>query len=281
MAIGWAARVQTPLGVTVVARWRRDAAGVGAERRSGGAEVVYPARRGRLPVAPLGGVVPAAHESPGRRWVGSVRAHGFILPHGGRVRADQTPPGGLVSTGAGPAESTGAGETEETGPVTDPSAPHPDAAPEPSTIASGSRGRRTRADAVAAAAVDLARAAATEVGGDQVGEYLGAEADGERVVTHAFAATVPGYRGWYWSVVVARASRARTATVDEVVLLPGDDALRPPPWVPWAERIRPGDLGAGDVLPADPDDDRLVPAYAEDADEEMLDLAFELGLGRP
>ncbi len=165
--------------------------------------------------------------------------------------------------------------------MTDPSAPHPDAAPDPSAIASGSRGRRTRADAVAAAAVDLARAAATEVGGDQVGEYLGAEADGERVVTHAFAATVPGYRGWYWSVVVARASRARIATVDEVVLLPGDDALRPPPWVPWAERIRPGDLGAGDVLPADPDDDRLEPAYAEDADEEMLDLAFELGLGRP
>ena len=53
--------------------------------------------------------------------------------------------------------------------------------------------------------------------------------------------------------------RRRAPTVSEVVLLPGADALRPPTWVPWEERVRPGDLGVGDLLPAAPDDDRLVP----------------------
>ena len=43
------------------------------------------------------------------------------------------------------------------------------------------------------------------------------------------------------------------------MLLPGADALLAPEWVPWSERLRPGDLGVGDLLPTAPDDDRLVP----------------------
>lgn len=131
-----------------------------------------------------------------------------------------------------------------------------------------------------AAAVELARAAAVEVGDDQVGEHVGVRADGERVVTHAFAAAVPGYSGWYWAVTVARGPRAKTVTVDEVVLLPSDDALRAPEWVPWADRLRPGDLGPGDLLPGRADDLRLVPAYVATGDAEVQQIAFELGLGR-
>ena len=142
-------------------------------------------------------------------------------------------------------------------------------------------------DSVLAAAVELAHAAAIEVGGDSVGAHSGARGEGERVVTHAFAATLPGYRGWYWAVTLARPPRGRTATVDEVVLLPGEDALRAPEWVPWQERLRPGDLGPGDLLPTEPDDYRLVPGYlagadggddGTDSDDDVL--AFELGLGR-
>jgi hypothetical protein len=135
-------------------------------------------------------------------------------------------------------------------------------------------------DEVAAAAVELARAAAQELGHDQVGDYLGAVAEDEFVVTHAFAATVPGYRGWYWAVTVARVEASTGVTVDEVVLLPGAEALLAPAWLPWAERIRPGDLGAGDLLPAAPDDHRLVPSYADDADDEVRAVAVEIGLGR-
>jgi hypothetical protein len=105
-------------------------------------------------------------------------------------------------------------------------------------------------------------------------------AEGERVATHAFAASVPGYAGWYWAVTVARAPRSKTVTVDEVVLLPGDGALLAPEWVPWSERLRPGDLGPGDILPSEPGDWRLVAAYTASGDPEVDDVAFELGVGR-
>jgi hypothetical protein len=108
---------------------------------------------------------------------------------------------------------------------------------------------------VCAAAVDIARAAAVEAGGDQVGEHLGVRAEGERIATHAFAASVPGYVGWYWAITVARAPRSKKVTVDEVVLLPGEGALLAPEWLPWSERLRPGDLSPGDILPSQPGDD--------------------------
>src|SRR6266576_139536 len=97
---------------------------------------------------------------------------------------------------------------------------------------------RTREpDEVCAQAVDLARSAAEEMAGAAaVGEHLGVEADGERVVTHLFNCLDPGYRGWRWAVTVARASRSRIVTVSESVLVPGPDAILAPPWVPWRAR---------------------------------------------
>jgi hypothetical protein len=71
---------------------------------------------------------------------------------------------------------------------------------------------------------------------------------------------------------VARAARARNVTVDEIVLVPGPDAILAPPWVPWRERVRPGDLGAGDILPAAADDERLVPTAVLEGDDGMEDL---------
>lgn len=143
-------------------------------------------------------------------------------------------------------------------------------------------GRERAPDAVLAAAVDVAHAAAVAAAGpDAVGEHLGVRGQGERVATHAFAADLPGYRGWYWAVTVARAPRSRTVTVDEVVLLPGDGALLAPRWVPWEERIRPGDLGPGDRVPPPAEDDpRLVPGYVHSDDPAVEEVAFGLGLGR-
>ena len=144
-------------------------------------------------------------------------------------------------------------------------------------------------DAVCAAAVDLARAAAQAVAGQQlVGERAGVEADAERIVTHFFACTDRAYTAWRWAVTVVRAPRSKTVTVDEVVLLPGPDALLAPAWVPWSERLLAGDLGIGDVLPTAADDERLVPGYAaigphdETDDVDTIDaLVNELWLGRP
>lgn len=139
--------------------------------------------------------------------------------------------------------------------------------------------RRPRLDRLCAEAVELARAAAEETG-DGVGEHLTTEAEADRVATHYFACDLPGYRGWRWAVVVARAPRARNVTVSETALLPGGDALTAPVWVPWADRLRAGDVGVGDLLPTDESDERLEPAYQLSDDDAVEDIAFELGVGR-
>jgi Protein of unknown function (DUF3027) len=136
-------------------------------------------------------------------------------------------------------------------------------------------------DAVAAEAVDLARAAAEDTSRPEfVGEHIGMVPEGDRVVTHYFACLDPAYRGWRWAVSVVRAARAKQATVSESVLLPGEDAMLAPAWVPWSDRLRPGDVGPGDLLPTPEDDPRLVPGFAW-TDEVDAELGWELGLGKP
>jgi hypothetical protein len=148
------------------------------------------------------------------------------------------------------------------------------------------RARKQVPDAACAEAVDAAREAAETAAPGEVGEHVGVEAEGERVVTHRFACLNTAYRGWAWAVTVARASRAKNVTINEVVLLPGSDSVLPPPWVPWSERLVPGDLGPGDIIPTPEDDDRLEPGLAgsDDLGEEESELgllAAELGLARP
>jgi DUF3027 family protein len=143
------------------------------------------------------------------------------------------------------------------------------------------RTRSPRLDAVCAEAVELAREAITEAGSDQIGAHLGTVAEADRVVTHLFEATVPSYRGWRWAVTVTRVPRSRRVTVSETTLLPGPEALLAQEWVPWDERLKPGDLGVGDLLPTAPDDDRLMPGYVQSDDPAVEEVAWELGLGRP
>ncbi|WP_206307681.1 DUF3027 domain-containing protein [Streptomyces sp. A0958] len=145
--------------------------------------------------------------------------------------------------------------------------------------AATTRGRTARTartpvpDRLCAEAVDLARAAAEEAAAPGVvGEHAGVVSEGDRVVTHYFECEDPGYRGWRWAVTVARASRAKNVTLDETVLLPGDDALLAPEWVPWSERLRPGDMGPGDLLPTEADDLRLEPGFTG-ADEPLPNSA--------
>ena len=137
---------------------------------------------------------------------------------------------------------------------------------------SPTRTRTKEPDQLCAEAVDLARAAAVAiVGPDYVGEHLEVLAEGERLVTHLFACEDPAYAGWRWAVTVGRAPRSKLVTVSETVLLPGPAALLAPPWVPWHDRLRPGDLGVGDLLPAPPDDERLVPLAALEGDDAVID----------
>lgn len=130
-------------------------------------------------------------------------------------------------------------------------------------------------------AVDQARQAIAEFSEpDAVGEYLGASYEDPNAATHRFLAHLPGYQGWQWAVVVATYAGADHATISEVVLVPGPTALLAPEWVPWENRVRPGDLGPGDLLAPVKDDPRLVPGYTASGDDQVDETAAEFGLGR-
>lgn len=148
--------------------------------------------------------------------------------------------------------------------------------------------RKPKADAALVSAVAHARGVLVEgVGEAEVGDHLGYAVDDERVVTHWFATTNPGYVGWRWAVTLARAPRQKAATVNEIVLLPGDDAMLAPEWVPWKDRVGKEDLGPGDLVPTTDDDPRLVPGYLVGDEEldgvsarEQRELIRDVGLGR-
>lgn len=139
-------------------------------------------------------------------------------------------------------------------------------------------------DRVLAEAVDVARRALGEsVDPDHVGEHLGVRAEAELIVSQIFESRAPGYGGWTWSVSLTRAPDSTAVTVNDIVSLPGDDAIVAPAWRPYRDRIAPGDLGPGDILPPEDDDIRLVPAWFGGDDEDSAadrEFAREVGLGR-
>ncbi|MQA03967.1 MAG: DUF3027 domain-containing protein [Streptosporangiales bacterium] len=149
-------------------------------------------------------------------------------------------------------------------------------------MSSALRTRKPVLDTACADAVELAREAAVLAApsAESVGEHLGVEPEDDRVASHLFACTDLAYRGWRWSVTVSRASRARAITVSEVTLLPGAEAVVAPAWVPWEERVRPGDLGPGDLLPTAPEDVRLQPGYTETGADADPATWWEPGIGR-
>ncbi|WP_349828289.1 DUF3027 domain-containing protein [Brevibacterium litoralis] len=184
---------------------------------------------------------------------------------------EQTAPvasGTQAGPGQGASAATVEGTTEETKP----------------------RARRARPakpaqDAILLAAVDVARSAIAEVADPaHIGDHLGAVMEGQRLATHSFVCTDRRYRGWHWVAVLARAPRSKKVTVCETALLPGDEALVAPAWVPWEKRVQPGDMTPKDTLPKVDDDPNLEPGLAqvdwsENADIDQLQT-YELGLGR-
>ena len=68
-----------------------------------------------------------------------------------------------------------------------------------------------------------------------VGEFLQLIEEDENVFTYLFEAKMKGYVGWTWSVSLF--ANDEDTSVSEVNLMPGDDSLVAPNWVPWAERL--------------------------------------------
>lgn len=139
-----------------------------------------------------------------------------------------------------------------------------------------------KTDKILAAAGNLARTALEEIAEPHtIGQHIGSAMIAERLATHYFLCTAAAYPGWAWAVTVARVPRGKIATVCETNLVPGPDALLSPAWLPYADRLAPGDLGAGDVLPRLEDDPNLELGFEQTGDDNVDQLAlYELGLGR-
>lgn len=101
------------------------------------------------------------------------------------------------------------------------------------------RRRTSKVDSQLANAKETALRALSEIADPtEIGLAHHLRAEEERLTTHLFECLKPGYRGWFWFATLSRAPRTKVATVCEVGLLPGDDALLAPAWVPWAERMK-------------------------------------------
>ncbi|PLS29028.1 DUF3027 domain-containing protein [Bifidobacterium parmae] len=121
---------------------------------------------------------------------------------------------------------------------------------------------------------ELARSVAMSVAEEpeQVGDVVETHELGDGVTDFRIAAHVKGYEGWQWSVTLYHDEELDRWTVNESSLIPTDDALMPPPWIPWKDRLEPTDLAPTDSIGTDPDDPRLEDGFrrtepAKDAGE--------------
>ena len=85
--------------------------------------------------------------------------------------------------------------------------------------------------------LDLARAAAVENATEKsVSSFVELIDEGDGAFSFVFESKLEGYQGWLWSVTLYD-SGDEAPTISEVVLLPGENALLAPAWVPWSERL--------------------------------------------
>lgn len=142
----------------------------------------------------------------------------------------------------------------------------------------------------------IAKAVAIEVADEdnQVGDFVEAIDLGDDVTDFRFETHVRGYEGWQWSVTLYHDAELDHWTVNESSLVPTDNALRPPEWIPWKDRLEPTDLAVTDSIGTDPDDPRLEEGFhathadggaapteaSETSEEDVEDAVEEFELSR-
>lgn len=133
---------------------------------------------------------------------------------------------------------------------------------------------------------EVARSALAEVtDSSHIGAFVETQPTTEQTAIVTFVSTMPGYKNWKWLVMLSWLD-AKHLTIDEVAMVPTDEALVAPAWVPWSQRVEAGDLGVGDELPYQALDPALAPGYVQ-AEQDLLDdqetlrpFWWSLGLGR-
>lgn len=129
--------------------------------------------------------------------------------------------------------------------------------------------------------IELARATAVDMAGnpDQVGDAQTPVEIETNVFEYRFAVIRKGYEGWFWSITLYCDQEQDRWTINESTMLPSDEALVSPAWVPWKDRLRPKDISVTDRLGTDPQDSRMEssepnPPLAPEGEEHHQDKAL-------
>lgn len=98
---------------------------------------------------------------------------------------------------------------------------------------------------------------------DAVGDFVTAVDLGDNVTDYRFECTMRGYEGWQWSVTLYHDEEAERWTINESTLMPTEDSLLPPVWIPWKDRLKPSDLSVTDSIGTEENDSRLENGVSE------------------
>lgn len=110
---------------------------------------------------------------------------------------------------------------------------------------------------------ELAHNVALSVAGEsgQVGDFVDSVELGEGVTDFRFTCRIPGYEGWQWAITLYHDEETDEWTVDESALVPTEQSLIAPKWVPWKDRLTADDLSVTDAIGTDPDDPRMEEGF--------------------
>lgn len=124
----------------------------------------------------------------------------------------------------------------------------------------------------------IARAVLLEVADepDQVGDFVVANELEDHVTDFRFVANIRGYEGWQWSVTLYHDEELDSWTVNESSLIPAEDALMPPKWIPWKDRLEPTDLSPTDSIGTNPDDERIEDGEVQESSLQDVNDAVEV-----
>jgi hypothetical protein len=84
----------------------------------------------------------------------------------------------------------------------------------------------------------FAKDALTEFSDGSFGKFISEKEIEKGIFDVRFESTAKGYAGWHWVVTITQPDKRKSATISEISLLAGPDALLAPAWVPWSERLQ-------------------------------------------
>ncbi|WEV71853.1 DUF3027 domain-containing protein [Bifidobacterium sp. ESL0790] len=96
---------------------------------------------------------------------------------------------------------------------------------------------------------------------EDVGDFATQVELGDNVTDFRFVCLKRGYEGWQWAVTLYHDEDRDTWTVNESTLVPTDESLLAPAWVPWKDRLEAKDISVTDVLGTDPNDPRMEDGF--------------------